>query len=72
MSVLCDWQIRNLCLGHGMVVPYNEELLNPASIDVLLGDHLMIEDPMNVDLRKISIKGYTAQDPYWLRPGDLS
>ena len=54
-----------------MVVPYNEELLNPASIDVLLGDHLMIEDPMNVDLRKISIKGYTAEDPYWMRPGEF-
>ena len=71
MSVLCDWQIRNLCLGHGMVMPYNEELLNPASIDVLLGDHLMIEDAMNVDLRRISIKGYTAEDPYWMRPGEF-
>ena len=47
-----------------MVIPFNEELLNPASIDVLLGDHLMIEDAMNVDLRKISIRGYTAEDPY--------
>ena len=54
-----------------MVMPYNEELLNPASIDVLLGDHLMIEDAMNVDLRRISIKGYTAEDPYWMRPGEF-
>jgi len=54
-----------------MVIPFNEELLNPASIDVLLGDHLMIEDAMNVDLRKISIRGYTAEDPYWMRPGEF-
>ena len=70
MSVLCDWQIRALCAG-GMVEPFDEELLNPASLDVVLGDHLMIEDPTNVDLRKIDIRGCTADAPYWLRPGEF-
>ena len=44
-----------------MVVPFDEELLNPASIDVLLGDHLMIEDPNIEDLQRIStyFKGWT-------------
>ena len=70
MSVLCDWQIRALCAG-GMVEPFDEELLNPASLDVVLGDHLMIEDPTNVDLRKIDIHGCTPDAPYWLRPGEF-
>ena len=70
MSVLCDWQIRALCAG-GMVTPFDEELLNPASLDVVLGDHLMIEDPVNVDLRKIDISCFTANEPYWLRPGEF-
>lgn len=70
MSVLCDWQIRALCAG-GMVEPFDEELLNPASLDVVLGDYLMIEDPVNVDLRKIDIRGCTADAPYWLRPGEF-
>jgi dCTP deaminase len=71
VSVLCDWQIRSLCEGHGMVVPFDEELLNPASIDVLLGDYLMIEDPNIEDLQRISIKGCTEEAPYWLRPGEF-
>lgn len=71
MSVLCDWQIRALCEGHGMVVPFNESLLNPASIDVLLGDHLMVEDPLSMDMKLVSLQGYTAEDPYWLRAGEF-
>ena len=55
-----------------MVVPFNQDLLNPASIDLLLGDHLMIEDPMNIEQRLISIKGYSQENPYWLRPGEFA
>ena len=43
MAVLCDWEIRARAEGGQMVVPFNPELLNPASLDVVLGDHLMIE-----------------------------
>lgn len=53
------------------MAPFDEELLNPASLDVVLGDHLMIEDPVNVDLRKIDISCFTPDEPYWLRPGEF-
>ena len=43
MAVLCDWEIIARCKKSQMVVPFNEELVNPASLDVLLGDHLMVE-----------------------------
>ena len=70
--VLPDHEIKRLCVEHAMVVPFNQDLLNPASIDLLLGDHLMIEDPMNIEQRLISIKGYSQENPYWLRPGAVS
>lgn len=71
MSVLCDWQIRKLCQEHAMVIPFEEELLNPASLDVRLGYHLMVERPMDMDLELLDLTGYSAQDPYWLRPGEF-
>jgi dCTP deaminase len=71
MSVLCDWQIRVLCTGSDLVVPFEEELLNPASIDVRLGSHLMIEEPMDESLKLIDISGCTLEAPYWLRPGEF-
>jgi dCTP deaminase len=71
VSVLCDWQIRSLCEGGGLIVPFDEELLNPASIDVLLGDNLMIESPVDMTMQLHNLQGYTAQDPYWLRPGEF-
>jgi dCTP deaminase len=70
VSVLCDWQIRSLCEG-GMIMPFDQELLNPASIDVLLGDNLMLESPVDTTMQLLSLDGYTAQDPYWLRPGEF-
>lgn len=54
-----------------MVYPFDEELLNPASIDVRLGDHLMIEHPCQMDLQLVSLAGHTVHDPYWLRPGEF-
>lgn len=69
MSVLCDWQIRELCEEAFLVVPFNPELLNPASIDVLLGDHVMIENPLSLQMELVDLKGYCVNDPYWLHPG---
>ena len=35
--ILPDYEIHELCSKHAMVVPFDPELLNPASLDVLLG-----------------------------------
>ena len=43
MAVLCDWEIQARCRKGDMVIPFDKQLLNPASLDVRLGDHLMIE-----------------------------
>ena len=36
-------EIKARCRKSQMVVPFDEELLNPASLDLRLGDYLMVE-----------------------------
>jgi dCTP deaminase len=69
--ILPDHQIRWFCQKHAMVVPFSEDQLNPASYDVLLGDRLMIEVPEHRDMQIHGIAGHTADDPYWLQPGEF-
>jgi dCTP deaminase len=54
-----------------MVVPFVPDLINPASIDVLLGDRLMIEVPERPELQILGIDHCTQVDPYWLAPGEF-
>lgn len=44
MSTLADHQIRELCLKRGLIEPFDEALLQPASYDVRLGDRFMVVD----------------------------
>lgn len=54
-----------------MVVPYKPELQNPASLDVLLGERLMIEIPGKEDLQIIGIGHCTQDQPFMLVPGEF-
>jgi dCTP deaminase len=40
---LVDYQIRRLCLENDLVVPFLPEMLNPASIDVRIGQFIKVE-----------------------------
>ena len=71
MTVLCDWQIRELCEASQMVWPFRPDLLNPVSIDVVLGHHLMIEVMDSKELIQIDISNRTEDDPYMLLPGEF-
>jgi len=44
VTTFADHQIRRLCLDDGLVTPFREEQLQPASYDVRLGDRLMVVD----------------------------
>jgi dCTP deaminase len=68
---LPDYEIHDLCKRHAMVVPFDPDLVNPASLDVLLGDRIMIEVPESPQLQIHGIAGHTAEDPYWLQPGEF-
>jgi len=69
--ILADHQIRELCQDEGMVAPFNEELLNPASLDVTLGRLLLIEVEHSFALQPMDISHHTEADPYLLAPGEF-
>lgn len=54
-----------------MVMPFDEELLNPASYDVTLGSYIMIEMPETPEMLRISMEGHTADNPYPIHPGEF-
>lgn len=70
MSVLADWQIAELCLA-GMVIPYDPEMLNPASIDVRLGDTLLIESAERPEMVRYPLSQHTMENPYLLVPSQF-
>lgn len=70
--MLPDYEIHHLCSKHAMVVPFDPELVNPASLDVLLGDRLMVEVPERPELQILGISHHTQADPYWLAPGEFA
>jgi dCTP deaminase len=63
--ILSDQDIRELCL-QGLVDPFDEELINPASLDVRLGTRLLIEAAQSPELVP-----YTMEEPYLLVPGQF-
>jgi hypothetical protein len=65
MTVLSDWEIRAHCEATQMVWPFRPDLLNPASLDVVLGDVLMVEMSGQKELEPYSISSATAENPYW-------
>ena len=71
MSVLCDWEIKARCQKSQMVVPFDAELLNPASLDLRLGLYLMVENICDPELLRVDISGRTEDDPFMLQPGEF-
>ena len=72
VGVLADWQIRSRCEGDSpMIEPFVLDLLNPASIDVVLGPYIMVEDPNNFDLVRVDISEHTEENPWLLDPGEF-
>ncbi len=69
--ILPDHEIRRLCTEEAMVVPFDPELLNPASLDVTLGNHLMVEVEHTPELQLVEIGHHTQDEPYWLAPGEF-
>ena len=70
MTVLSDWEIKARCKA-GMIEDYSEELINPASLDVRLGGHLMIEVADTKDFINVDISHRTENNPYRLMPGEF-
>lgn len=70
MSTLSDHEIEALCLA-GMVTPYDPALLNPTSLDLLLGGTLLIESAQSPAMVPYPLQGHTEERPYLLQPGQF-
>ena len=68
--ILADFQIRALC-ETGMVTPFDPALVNPASLDLRLGDNILIESAEGPGLVPYSLASHTPGDPYRLVPGQF-
>jgi dCTP deaminase len=64
MATIVDAQIRHLCKTQGLVEPFNPDMINPASIDVTLGDDLLVENDHG-GFTPFSIK----DDTFYMPPG---
>lgn len=71
MSVLADWQIRAYCEQNQMVWPFRSHLLNPASLDVVIGTQIMVETPESPELHRLDISSKTEEDPWLMMPGEF-
>jgi dCTP deaminase len=70
MAILCDHEIFNLA-KRGLVTPFHQELVNPASLDVRLGENLLVEEPKVPALLPYSIAGYSQENPFMLQPHEF-
>lgn len=68
--ILPDVEILSL-VRRDLVTPFDPELVNPASLDVRLGENLLIEEPKVPALLPYSIAGYTKENPFMLQPHEF-
>jgi dCTP deaminase len=69
--ILPDHAIQKLCVEAGMVTPFDLELVNPASLDVRLGDNVLIELEEQKELHPLSITRYSKEKPFLLMPDEF-
>jgi len=70
MSILPDYEI--FCLARkGLVEPFDQEMINPASLDVRLGENILIEQPESPEFVPHSIAGHTKEEPFMLQPHEF-
>ena len=70
MSILPDYEI--FCLARkGLVEPFDQDMINPASLDVRLGENLLVEIPSSPEFVPYSIAGHTKEKPFMLHPHEF-
>lgn len=64
MTILCDHDLRAL-MKEGLIREPNYSLLNPASIDLRIGDKLLLEEAYGCMVQ------YALGEPVTIKPGDF-
>lgn len=70
MTILSDHEIFSL-INDGMVQNHHRDLINPASLDLRIGDMIMLESVASHEMIPLDISRYTAEHPYELVPGQF-
>lgn len=70
MTILVDHEIAALCEA-GAVERYTPELINPASLDVRLGDRILIESVVSPELVPYPLLNHDQDNPYLWQPGQF-
>jgi len=68
--ILSDFQIAQL-IEQGMIENHLPELINPASLDLRLGNTIMIESAASHDMIPVDISKSSRDQPYELVPGQF-
>jgi dCTP deaminase len=68
--ILSDFEIAQL-IEQGMVKNHLHELINPASLDLRLGNTIMIESAASHDMIPVDISKSSRDQPYELVPGQF-
>ena len=68
--ILCDTEIRALC-EEGLVDPYDPTLVNPASLDVRLGENILVEAEFTTQMQPRSIARFDEWHPFLLQPHEF-
>lgn len=71
MTILADWEIAAAAADFQMVEPFDPALVNPASLDVRLGDTLLIESAESPELIPYSLAHHSQAKPYMQRRGQF-
>lgn len=70
MTILSDHEIFAL-INDGMVQNHHRDLINPASLDLRLGNLIMLESVTSHQMIPLDISHYTVDHPYDLVPGQF-
>jgi len=68
--ILPDVEILSL-VRRDLVTPFDPDLVNPASLDVRLGENLLVEIPTSPELVPYSIAGHSKEKPFMLQPHEF-
>ena len=66
--ILSDYQIHSLCES-GLVSPFDPDLINPASLDVRIGNTIIIETPYSWE--RFNISDRSSSNPVYLEPNEF-
>ena len=69
--ILSDTEIQDLITTKAMVQGHDPSLINPASLDLRLGNLILLESVESHQMVPLDISRYTPERPYELVPGQF-